>query len=531
MTNLTKKAKIAIGSAGAGVLALAVALGIWQPWKAPAADDTNDTPDVGQQQEVKPPKEEEVPTLTVGGEEIRCVIFEGDGWSIYVPEEWVMDANENGGKFQSSEDGKQSTQVEVIQGADPIYAGDYVSAYPQYLSETETWQTRSFYHADTGTSWEVVCQAPEDIWDDYQRIMTAMARTMAVGDIKPFSGMSPVAAQPDWQITGDGTVLWMDKDGYIVNDAAEEYICTQMMAWPNEKKANYTGQYRMDDLTWAGSYTCVPGKEYIDVFCTQVWYELAPGKESEIQLADGMTIHEGWLYEGFRTHVIVYHDGSAVEKAKVIYTNDTSPGLPLYLSDLLQGDPDVVQELGGEELKAYTDWFNKVENNGLLRFPYETNTGVGDYLDVLFYDLGETEEPFTEEEKATLAQVGITNEICPIYKFSRAFVREYLQEKLGFGAEVDKFLEDAAAYMPGTYLKEYDAWYQCHGDTAYVPYTFDRGEFHPSLGGHVKLYYNAPYLTVADTNGFFDEPMVVTLRPTAEGEWVVLSNLQKIYAK
>ena len=231
---------------------------------------------------------------------------------------------------------------------------------------------------------------------------------------------------------------------------------------------------------------------------------------------------------------MVYHDGSAVEKAKVIHTNDTSPGLPLYLSDLMQNDPDVVQELDGEELKALADWFNEKENNGLLRFPYETGAGAEDillYLDVLLYDLGETGDAITQEEKAALKPLGITEENCAIYKLPQAFVRDYLQEKLGFGAEVDKLLKDLPEGVPGTFLKEYDAWYQCHGDTAYMPYVFDKGEFHPSLGGHVKLYYTAPYLSVADTDGLFNEPMVVTLRSTAEGERVVLSNLQKIYAE
>jgi len=529
--NLTKKAKIALASGGVGLAALAAAVGIWQPWNQPEVPEQSAPPVQNQQQEQQTQKEGL--TLTVGGEKVPCVLYEGDGWSIYVPESWTVDANENGGGFMSSEDKKNAAQVWVTHSIPGIYAGDYVSAYPQHLSDTETWQTRTFYHSSGGESWEVTCQAPEKLWDSQQRLMTAMARTFSLGDEMVFSGFSPVASQPDWQVTDEGTVLWMDKEGYIVNDAAEEYICTQMINWSKEKKVNYTGRYRMDDLTWAGSYTCVPGKEYIDVFRTNVWYEVVPGKESEILLAGGMEIRDGWQHEGFGTQVVVYHDGSAVEKTEVMQTNDTSPGLPMYLSDLLWDDPEMVRELTAEQLKACADWFNDVENNGLLRFPYGNTDGVGDYLGVLFYDLGETGEAITAEEKEALQQVGITDEHCPVYKYSRAFVKSYLQEKLGLTERaVEEILADPeAAYMPGTYLAAYDAWYQCNGDTAYMPYTFRHGEFHPSFGGRVKLYYTAPYLTVMDTDGLFDEPMVVTLTCSGKETWRILSNTQEIYTR
>ena len=530
MTNLTKKAKIALGSAGAGVLALAVALGIWQPWEK--EPEQTEEPPVQQETQKPAEKPEKGLTLTVGGEEIACTLFEGDGWQIYVPKEWVVDANETGGAFRSGEDRGKAASVEVIQSTYAVYAGEFVSAYPQHLSDTETWQTRAFHHAGVDGGWEVVCQAPEDIWDDFQHLMTAMARTFAVDGELVFSGFSPVASQPDWQVESGDTILWMDKDGYVVDDAADEYICTRMMGWPAEKKALYTGQYRMSDLKWAGSYTCVPGKEYIDVFRTDVWYELAPGKESEVLLAGGMTVHEGWLHEGFATHVVVYHDGSAVETVEVLQTNDTAPGYDSYLSDLLANDTEVAQELNGEQLKACTDWFNDIENNGLLRFPYTTNIEVGLYMDLLFDDLGESESTFTDTERAALEQAGILTD-GTVVKLTRAYVTSYLQEKMGFlETEAAQFLSDpGVSCLLGAYLKEQDAWYRNHGDTAYVPYTFDRGEFHPSLGGRVKLYYSAPRLSVADTDGLTNEPMVATLAPGEDGTWWMLSNLQQIYAK
>ena len=44
------------------------------------------------------------------------------------------------------------------------------------------------------------------------------------------------------------------------------------------------------------------------------------------------------------------------------------------------------------ELQALAAWFNLwsdyPENNGLLRFPYDSHNAVGNYLSLLFYDMG-----------------------------------------------------------------------------------------------------------------------------------------------
>ena len=76
------------------------------------------------------------------------------------------------------------------------------------------------------------------------------------------------------------------------------------------------------------------------------------------------------------------------------------------------------------------------------------------------------------------------------------------------------------------YLPETDAWYTCHGDTAWMPYTFERGVSCPDSAS-VQLYYTNPFLTVVLENGevdfLTDQPMVVTISIEG-GEWKILSN-------
>ena len=509
--NLTKKAKMILAGAGAGIVALGAGIGIWQPWadKAPAPTP----PPVQQTQPAAPKpaeKEEEKLTITVGKDKIPCTLFEGDGWSIYVPDGWVVDAFENGGKFMAA-DGADAPKLEVIRTDGSGYTGTFVSFAPQHLSDDETWLQRTFYTGQAGEGWELLCQADEEAWEDVERIMNAMARTFTAGDAMVFSGVSPLASQPEWQITDQGTVLWMDKDGFSVDEAVKEYITKQMLAWPDEQKACFTGRCRMDDLTWAGSYTCVAEGEYIDVFRTRVWYEVAPGKESEIQLDAEMTLQDGWLSESFASYVAVYHDGSAVKSTEMMQTNLTSPGTPDYLTELL----DQTVELTAAQLQQCADWFNKKENNGLLRFAYTDAEQVGPYLDLLLYDLGEPEDTLTAEERAAAEKAGVWMEL-DVFKLSRTYILDYLREKLGLGDRAEQVL-DGSSNLPGIYLEEFDAWFHSHGDTAMQVYSFDRGEFDPSAGS-ATLYFTLPYLDAAA-----DVPMAVTLGQS-DGGWIVVSN-------
>ncbi len=536
MNNLSKKAKIALASGGVGLLALAAVLGIWQPWnKAP--EEPEDSP--GQQQQQRPPepqKPEEGPSLTVGGEKIPCTIYEGDGWSIYVPEGWTVDDSRSAdGIWVMRPDGAaEGTFLQVENRSYSDYAGDFVGAYPIYISETEQHRGRIFYTGAVGAgSWTATCQAPAEDWDTYQKLMTALARTMTVGEEKPFSGLSPVASEPDWQTTDGVTVLWMDKDGYVVDDEARKFVEEEMLGWEDETKAHFTGQYRLVNLSWAGSYTCLPGREYVDVFQFGVRYEVAPDKIEERREALKENGWEDLLEDGWQArsrypmNVVIFHDGSAVEEVRVFMSHWDEPGGAPYLNSLLWDDPKSATPLTAEKLKQCAGWFNDRENNGLLRFAYEGIGEVGDYLGVLFYDLGDTEDKLTQAEQAALEKAGAALEL-DTFRRTRAYVLDYLGAKF-WGASQDwaeTKLADSGDQL-GIYLAEFDAWYNCHGDTAMQAYTFDRGEFYPAGGGYVKLYYTAPYLWREEGTGEFDVPMVVTLRPGTEGadKWLVASNV------
>ena len=332
MTNLTKKAKIALTGGGAGLLALAVALGVWQPWRAPAQQQ-EEVPSVQQNQPLPPAREEEeVLTLTVAGEKIPCTVYEGDVWSIYVPEGWNIDAGENGGVFTAPD----GACVEVIRASSADYPGAFVSAYPQYLSADTLWQTRHFYSGTDAGSWEILCAAPEAAWDANNRLLTALARTFTAGEDKPFSALSPVASQPDWQIQQGETLLWMDKDAYIVDEVAEEYVVTEMMSWDKETKSLYTGQYDLAPLEWTASYTCLTDEGYVDVFSTAVGYKVADGMEGSVVLSDGQTLADGWLSAG-RMHVVLFHDGSAVNEVCILPSGNggAAPGGALFAAELM----------------------------------------------------------------------------------------------------------------------------------------------------------------------------------------------------
>lgn len=530
METITKKTKIILGSVGGGLLALAIVLAVWQPWKKQAEEPPVTPPSQGtdQQQGQKPA---ETPTLTVGGEKIPCTVYEGDGWSIYVPEGWTAEAGEDGGAFVLTESGRETARLEVTRSAGSGYAGSFISASGQKLSDTAEQRQRLFYAGTTQDAWQVLCQASKADWDACQRLMTAMARTLAVGEERPFAELYPVASEPDWQTTDGKTVMWMDKDGFVVDDEMEKAVEAEMTAWDDSFKAMHTGKYRLEDLGWAASYTCLQGKEYVDIFSAQVWYGLTEAGAAGIAQIDTdpdrLEIEDGWYTDHRPVYLAILHDGSAVEEVRVIGQQgmDLTGGDPLMASLLLADDPDCAAALTADQLKQCETYFNDVENNGLLRFAYSSETQVGDYLSLLFYDVGESGDKITAAERAALEKAGFALE-TDVFRLSRDDVLGYLREKLGL-ADLAEELVNNASDPPGTYLEEYKAWYQCHGDTAMQTYAFDRGEFSPVFGGQVKLYYTAPYLEGNGDDWKFDAAMTVTLTPYEEepGKWCVRSNV------
>ena len=183
-------------------------------------------------------------------------------------------------------------------------------------------------------------------------------------------------------------------------------------------------------------------------------------------------------------------------------------------------------ELTSEDLARWEEFFNNWENNGLLRFPYSAPASDPDqlapYLGDLFYDIGDMESSFSEEEFALLAETDLWLEL-DTFRLSREFLNGYLYEHLNIPAEKTENLLNTAEL--GVYLLQYDAWYICHGDCAYNPYSFKSGV--AFADGTVKLFYFNDFLTVAQENGeveYIDAEMIVTLAQREDGSWYVVSH-------
>lgn len=178
-----------------------------------------------------------------------------------------------------------------------------------------------------------------------------------------------------------------------------------------------------------------------------------------------------------------------------------------------------IATLTSEEVGQWEAYFNTLENNGLLRFPYEGLDSDPDqlapYLHRLFYDIGDHESEFSDEEKTLLNEAGLWLEL-DAFRLSREFMNGYLYEHLNIPAKDTENLLDAAKI--GIYLLKYDAWYIAHGDTEYSSYKIDRGEVYED--GTIKLYYFNNFLSIQQENGeidFIDANMVIVLSQREDG--------------
>ena len=302
------------GGAKAGIVggvvllaAAGVGLGIWQPWRQPEDMDHPGTVQQGPQEPVEPVKKpEKGPTLRVEGEEIPCVVYEGAGWSIYVPEDWTTEqVGENGGRF-SSGDGVQMT-VAFENGG---YDGSFIN-----FSAAETGRSLLFYRGQSEGSPVVEGSTPGTKWDQYRKLLIEMARTLTVGTEKPFAESYVIPEEPDWQRADGMTVLFLDKDGYVVDEETQTAIEKYMLSWPEEDRLIYTGQYRINALDWASSYTGLHEDGYVDVFRADVQYRVHDGAAPE-----GMTLVDGWANMDGNVYLAVFHDGGSISGTKSVTT-------------------------------------------------------------------------------------------------------------------------------------------------------------------------------------------------------------------
>lgn len=300
LKGLSTGAKAGIVSGAVLLAAAGVGVGVWQPWNQQQEEVLPpDEPGNVQQQEpsasVQQP--EKGVSLQVDGKKVPCVVYEGDGWSIYVPESWTTEqTGENGGKFASG-DGAELT---VSFDRDGTYGGTFVN-----LSASGTDRALLFY-SETGV---VEGSTSKAQWEQYSKLLTAMAKSLTVGTEKPFAESYIIPSEPDWQKAEGMTVLFLDKDGYVVDREVQTVIEDYMRSWPVEDREIYTGQYRINVLEWAGSYAGLKKDGFVDVFRADVQYRVNDGVEPE-----GVTVVNGWANVGGSVYLAIFHDGGSVSK-------------------------------------------------------------------------------------------------------------------------------------------------------------------------------------------------------------------------
>jgi len=315
LKGLSTGAKAGIAGGALLVAAAGVGLGVTQPWNQTKQIPV-DTAPVQQQQTPQTPEEPEEEKLTVraGNDVVDCTLFQGDGWSIYVPEGWSAETvNDSGGKFVSG-DGAQ-LEVDFLNGE---YDGSFVN-----ISKDNKSNVLQFYQDNDSLSPSVTGVAPDSQWDYYGKLFTALARTLSVGQNSPFGDVYIVPQIPDWQAADGLTVLFLDKDGYVVDQKMRDAVENYMTGWNDDLRAAYTGQYRINNIQWVGCYTGVHEDGFVDVFRANVQYRLADGGEEMLnQLDGGYHIVDGWASDLNAVFLAVFHDGGSVDKTQGIAAPD-----------------------------------------------------------------------------------------------------------------------------------------------------------------------------------------------------------------
>jgi len=312
LKNLSTQAKVAIGSALAALLALGIGVAAWQPWNQPPEEEPPKEPDSQQQEPVTPPVEDGL-SVEVNGEEVPCTLYEGTGWSIYTPEDWeAAPVTEGNGAVFTSPDGAE-VQVDFR----PVSGG--TGAFVSLAAVDEDGRQLQFCNGGGEGSPVVTGRAPGAQWKQYEDLFTALAKTLTVGTETPFDQVYVLPQEPDWQVAEGYTVLFLEKDGVILNDKAQEAVEEYMRSWPAEDQTIYTGQYRINSIDWVADYTGL-SDGYIDVFRVRVQYRVAEGGEEALKGQDGVTVVDGWATLPEHLNLVYDHAG---EQFRTAVTPDT----------------------------------------------------------------------------------------------------------------------------------------------------------------------------------------------------------------
>lgn len=292
LKGLSTRAKAALGSGLALLIAAGVGLGVWQPWNQTEPPPEDPVDQVQPAPAPQPPAEKQL-SVKVGSEDVPCTLYEGDGWSIYVPDGWSVSATPDG---IAMNDG--ATVLEVARERQAGYDGAFVTAW----AGENGGRALTFYASEgTDGGWSVTFgPADGEGWRKYEKLAAALARTLKAGDKEPFADSFVLPTEPDWQEAEGLTVLFLDKDGYVLDDKVQSAVESYMLSWSDEIKAAHTGQYRINGISWHSTFTGLRDG-YIDVFRASVSYEQTGGS---------------WTLPTEGVLAAVYHDGGSVEKTK-----------------------------------------------------------------------------------------------------------------------------------------------------------------------------------------------------------------------
>lgn len=309
--------KILSGAIAVGAVALiGGGLLLWQPWNSKPVEEPPQPP-VEQETPVEVPEGKPDLTITVGGKKVDCRLYRGDGWTMPVPMDWTIEEGDGEVSFIPPESTVDGTCLTVSVSQDPVYSGSFISAGSMELDGGEGFE-RLFYYGDA-RGYDVSCKLKDEDMEEYEKTMTAMARTMTVGDERPFASLYPMASEPEWQVVDGETVLFLDKDGVDMDSIAQTAVKNYMSGWSNEKKQNFTGQFRLSPPQWCSSYTCVV-EEYVDVFTMTAEYQVAAGKAADVVLSEGQQIRNSWLSDAnSMLYIVIFHDGSSVTKTVTVW--------------------------------------------------------------------------------------------------------------------------------------------------------------------------------------------------------------------
>lgn len=130
------------------------------------------------------------------------------------------------------------------------------------------------------------------------------------------------------------------------------------------------------------------------------------------------------------------------------------------------------RKLTKEELKEFEDYFNDFENNGFLVTEYAKPEEVD--INYVLYSNSIAEDLSAEEMDEYSNMMGWASELdgppTQCFKYKKEDINELLKNKMNIS------LDDLEIKLEYSYISKYDAYFDIHGDTIYMPVEVISGE-------------------------------------------------------